>query len=340
MDVGTDKVKDVALAAGLRDDEYMANSTVPSYSIGTSSPSAIRMAGAYSTFATSGQQNEPFSVKEVKYKGNVIYRHQKKSKRAFDPAIADNVSDVLKNVVENGTGRPARLPGRDVAGKTGTTDGNKSAWFVGYTPQVSTAISMFRLDDDENSKNREFLEMFGTGGEKKIHGASFPASIWHDYMAEAMKKKDVVRFPEPQPLGETLYGGGAASPTPTPSPTPSATPPPSRPRRRRPTPPRRHPHRRTPATRSTGSATMPTVAPTRAPMAVRTVGTPPERPRAVTGEALREAPTPVRPRARRTAPTGRTGTGTGLCGAAEANRPISRPAEDRAHEGRPQESRS
>ncbi|MFD9426310.1 MULTISPECIES: transglycosylase domain-containing protein [unclassified Streptomyces] len=221
MDVGTDKVKDVAVAAGLRDDDYMANSTVPSYSIGTSSPSAIRMAGAYATFATSGQQNEPFSVKEVKYKGKAIYRHQKKSKRAFDPAIADNVTDVLKNVVEHGTGTPAQLPGRDVAGKTGTTDGNKSAWFVGYTPQVSTAISMFRLDDDENSKNREFLKMFGTGGEEKIHGASFPASIWHDYMAEAMKKKEVVRFPEPQPLGETLYGGGAASPTPTPSPKPS-----------------------------------------------------------------------------------------------------------------------
>ncbi|MGY3681361.1 membrane peptidoglycan carboxypeptidase [Streptomyces sp. TE33382] len=128
MDVGTDKVKDVAIAAGLRDDDYMANATVPSFSIGTSSPSAIRMAGAYATFATSGQQNEPFSVTEVKKKkGKAIYRHQKKPKRAFDPVIADNVTDVLKNVVENGTGTPAQLPGRDVAGKTGTTDGNKSA---------------------------------------------------------------------------------------------------------------------------------------------------------------------------------------------------------------------
>ena len=65
MDVGTDKVKDVAVAAGLRDDDYMADSTVPSYSIGTSSPSAIRMAGSYATFATSGKQREPFSVSEV-----------------------------------------------------------------------------------------------------------------------------------------------------------------------------------------------------------------------------------------------------------------------------------
>ncbi|MET7792192.1 penicillin-binding transpeptidase domain-containing protein, partial [Streptomyces sp900116325] len=162
MDVGTDKVKDVAVAAGLRDDDYMADSTVPSYSIGTSSPSAIRMAGSYATFATSGKQREPFSVSEVKHKGEVIYKHKTVTKNALESIISDNVTDVLKNVVENGTGTPARIPGRDVAGKTGTTDGNKSAWFVGYTPQISTAVSMFRMDDDETQKNREFLEMYGT----------------------------------------------------------------------------------------------------------------------------------------------------------------------------------
>ncbi|MFI2783939.1 transglycosylase domain-containing protein [Streptomyces sp. ALB3] len=221
MDVGTDKVKDAALAAGLRDDRYMADASVPSFSIGTSSPSAIRMAGSYATFATSGKQREPFSVTEVKHKGDVIFRHETKTEPAFPSIVADNVTDVLKNVVENGTGTPAQIPGRDVAGKTGTTDGNKSAWFVGYTPQLSTAVSMFRMDDDEKVKNREFLEMYGTGGEKSIHGASFPAQIWHDYMTEAVKGTKVVRFPKPEPYGETLFGGGATSPSPTPSPTPS-----------------------------------------------------------------------------------------------------------------------
>ncbi|MET9593403.1 transglycosylase domain-containing protein [Streptomyces sp. NPDC006516] len=221
MDVGTDKVKQAALDAGLRDDQYLADSNYPSFSIGTSSPSAIRMAGAYATFATSGKQREPFSVTEVKHEGTVIYQHKTKTEPAFSSAIADNVTDVLKNVVENGTGTPAQLEGRDVAGKTGTTDGNKSAWFVGYTPQLSTAVSMFRLDDDETKKNREFLEMFGTGGEEKIHGASFPAQIWHDYMAEAVKGTKVETFPKPEPIGDLVYGGGAASPSPTPSPTPS-----------------------------------------------------------------------------------------------------------------------
>ncbi|MFE4211813.1 transglycosylase domain-containing protein [Streptomyces sp. NPDC056844] len=221
MDVGTDKVKQAAIDAGLRDDDYMANAKVPSFSIGTSSPSAIRMAGAYSTFATSGKQREPFSVLQVKHKGEVIYQHKTETKPAFPSVVADNVTDVLKNVVENGTGTPAQLPGRDAAGKTGTTDGNKSAWFVGYTPQISTAVSMFRMDDDETQKNRKFLEMYGTGGEKSIHGASFPAQIWHDYMIGATKGMKVVNFPKPEPYGDTVFGGGAVSPSPTPSPTPS-----------------------------------------------------------------------------------------------------------------------
>ncbi|MFH8690246.1 transglycosylase domain-containing protein [Streptomyces anulatus] len=224
MDVGPDKVKDVAVASGLKDDDFMADATVPSFSIGTSSPSAIRMAGSYATFATSGQQNDTYSVTEVKQGGQVVFQHRKKPKRAFSPDIADNVTDVLKNVVENGTGTPAQLEGREAAGKTGTTDGNRSAWFVGYTPQISTAISMFRLDDDETNKKREFLKMFGTGGEEKIHGASFPASIWHDYMAGAMKGKKAIPFPEPKDLGDVVWGGGAVSPSPTPSPTPTPTP--------------------------------------------------------------------------------------------------------------------
>ncbi|WP_079198959.1 transglycosylase domain-containing protein [Streptomyces sp. CB02115] len=224
MDVGPDKVKDVAVASGLKDDDFMADATVPSFSIGTSSPSAIRMAGSYATFATSGQQNDTYSVTEVKQGGQVVFQHRKKPKRAFSPDIADNVTDVLKNVVENGTGEPARLEGREAAGKTGTTDGNRSAWFVGYTPQISTAISMFRYDDDETNKKREFLKMFGTGGEEKIHGNSFPASIWHDYMTGAMKGKKAISFPEPKDLGDVVWGGGAVSPSPTPSPTPTPTP--------------------------------------------------------------------------------------------------------------------
>lgn len=154
-------------------------------------------------------------------KDGTLYTHKVEEKQAYTAKVADNVTDVLKTVVEKGTGSNAQLPGREVAGKTGTTDGNKSAWFVGYTPQLSTAISMYRYPDDESIKDRTFLEMFGTGGEKKIHGASFPSTIWQDYMSDAVKGMKVEKFPKPEPIGEVI--NDAPSPTPTPSPSPSAS---------------------------------------------------------------------------------------------------------------------
>ncbi|WKX10723.2 transglycosylase domain-containing protein [Streptomyces sp. NL15-2K] len=219
MDVGLDKVKEAAMDAGLKENS-LAGTSFPSFSIGISDPSAIRMAGAYATFAASGKQREPFSVTKVTDKDGPVYTHKVVTKQAFESNVADNVTDVLKTVVEDGTGTAAQLTGRDVAGKTGTTDGNKSAWFVGYTPQLATSISMFRMDDDESKKNREFLEMFGTGGEKKIHGASFPAQIWHDYMEQALKGEPAEDFPPPDPIGEIVND----VPTPTPAPTPSEEP--------------------------------------------------------------------------------------------------------------------
>ncbi|MGC0383760.1 transglycosylase domain-containing protein [Streptomyces sp. SAI-129] len=220
MDVGLDKVKESAVDAGLLEDS-LAGSGYPSFSIGVSDPSAIRMAGAYATFADSGKQREPFSVTKVTNKDGTLYTHKVEEKQAFTAKVADNVTDVLKTVVEKGTGTNAQLPGREVAGKTGTTDGNKSAWFVGYTPQMSTAISMYRYPDDETIKDRTFLEMFGTGGEKKIHGASFPSTIWQDYMSDAVKGMKVEKFPKPEPIGEVI--NDTPSPTPTPSPSPSAS---------------------------------------------------------------------------------------------------------------------
>ncbi|MFD3438966.1 transglycosylase domain-containing protein [Streptomyces sp. NPDC058685] len=199
MDAGIPSVRKAAVDAGLLENS-LNTSDVPSFSLGISSPSAIRMAGAYGTFAAEGEQREPYSVEKVKRMGRVVYAHKDDPERAFSAAVAGSVTDVLKDVVEDeeGTGRNARLPGREVAGKTGTTDGNKSAWFVGYTPQLSTAIDMYRRDDNEKNQNGTFLEMFGTGGQAKIHGASFPSEIWRTYMTEALEGQKVLRFPAPE----------------------------------------------------------------------------------------------------------------------------------------------
>ncbi|MEU5928812.1 transglycosylase domain-containing protein [Streptomyces antimycoticus] len=225
MDVGTDKVRDAALAAGLSKEQLA--SITPTFSLGTSAPSAIRLAGAYATFAASGEQADPYSVERVEDKNGPVYDHKQDAqlKRAFDSNVANNVTDVLENVVEHGTGTSAKI-GRPVAGKTGTTDENKSAWFSGYTPQLSTAIGMWRVNDQ--AKSQKFLSMRGVGGQKTIHGASFPAEIWADYMRGALQGKPVKDFPAATPIGEKVFGEDA-SPSPTqttekPSESPSETP--------------------------------------------------------------------------------------------------------------------
>lgn len=230
MDVGLDKVKEAAVDAGVLESS-LAGADYPSFSLGISKPSAIRMASSYATFAASGEKRDPFSVLKVTDKDGLVFEHEVKTARAFESKVADNVTDVLKTVVEDGTGTNAQLQGREVAGKTGTTDGNKSAWFVGYTPQLSTAISMFRYPDDETIKNRTFLEMYGTGDQESIHGASFPAEIWHDYMEQALKGEKAEKFPTPEPIGQVVNDVPPPTPTPTvteteeeESPTPTPTP--------------------------------------------------------------------------------------------------------------------
>ncbi|MCH6161459.1 transglycosylase domain-containing protein [Streptomyces marispadix] len=221
MDVGVDKVRQAALDSGLNEDS-LARST-PTLSLGTSAPSAIRMANAYGTFASSGMKSEPYSVKRVEGGGRNLYTHQKQVKSAFEARVADNVTNVLETVVQDGTGTTARQLGRPAAGKTGTTDDNKSAWFTGYTPQLSTSIGMWRVND--KAKTQRFQKMYGVGGQDSIHGASFPAEIWTKYMTGALKGTYAKPFPTPDPIGEPVFGVGASpSPTPSPSDTPSQNP--------------------------------------------------------------------------------------------------------------------
>ncbi|MFI1761714.1 transglycosylase domain-containing protein [Streptomyces sp. NPDC020800] len=227
MDVGMTHVRDVAKSAGILPGSMSVNLN-PSFAIGTSTPSAIRMADAYATFAASGKQADPYSVTEVKKDGTDQSGFEKPTvKRAMDPDIANNVTDVLQNVIQNGTGTNAKALGRTAAGKTGTTDANKSAWFVGYTQQLSTSVAMFR----ENPKDHELLSMNGTAGKDSIHGGDIPTLVWTEYMKDALKNANDLGFPEAAKIGEVQDEAGAPSPTPsvtiTPSQKPSNTPSPT-----------------------------------------------------------------------------------------------------------------
>ncbi|MFC8239600.1 transglycosylase domain-containing protein [Streptomyces chartreusis] len=231
IDVGLSNTQKMANKMGISSAFFdKGNIRNVSFSLGTSTPSAIRMADAYGSFAASGEHYEPYSVTKVLKDGEPLEGFEKPEKQiAMDENVANNVTDVLENVVKNGTGKKVADIGFPVAGKTGTTDENKSAWFVGYTRELSTAVTLFRTDPSKG----KLLSMNGTGGVPSIHGGDIPAQVWKDYMAEAMKGIDYEEFPPAEPLGEiieeTPTPSVAPSPTetveesPTPTPTPSET---------------------------------------------------------------------------------------------------------------------
>ncbi|MFF7385685.1 transglycosylase domain-containing protein [Streptomyces griseoluteus] len=229
VDVGMSKVRDMARSTGILEGS-MAKDLNPSFAIGTSTPSAIRMADSYATFAASGRQADPYSVTMVKKDGQEMSGFTKpKPKQVMNSSIANNVTDVLENVIQNGTGKNAKALGRTAAGKTGTTDENKSAWFVGYTQQLSTSVAMFR----ENPKDHRLLSMNGTAGTDSIHGGDIPTSVWTEYMMAALQGKNDPGFPDPIKIGKVHNEVGAPTPTPkpsitaTPTPTESSSPSPS-----------------------------------------------------------------------------------------------------------------
>ena len=219
VDVGMARVREVAKRSGILD-QSMVQELNPSFALGTSTPSAIRMADAYATFAAAGKQASPYSVTSVKFNGQDVEGFDKpRVTRAMPENVANNVTNVLENVIQNGTGKNALSLGRTAAGKTGTTDENKSAWFVGYTKQLSTSIAMFR----EDPKSAKLLSMNGTAGEKSIHGGDVPTLVWTEYMKAALAGKPDLGFPEPETIGKVQDAVGAPSPTPTPSVEPSET---------------------------------------------------------------------------------------------------------------------
>jgi membrane peptidoglycan carboxypeptidase len=181
--------------------------------IGTASVTPVDMANAYSTFAANGRSSTPHFVMSVTTAdGKSLYVYKPAPTQTIDPQVVAGVDYALNHVVTNGTGTAALALGRPAAGKTGTTDNNMSAWFVGYTPQYACAIMMVK------EKNGLPVTLKGTGGMPWVFGASYPAHIWTLAMQGTMAGLPVRDFP--------YYAGGGGGPAPTPTATakPTATP--------------------------------------------------------------------------------------------------------------------
>ncbi len=200
LEVGPEAVVKTAHRLGISSN-LAAN---PSIALGTSEVSVLELAGAYVPFASGGIGVIPYVIDTVKSAdGQVLYQRDGSGPgRVMDPTYAAMMNQMLMETVVSGTGRAASLPGWEAAGKTGTSQNYRDAWFVGYTARYVTAVW---LGNDDSSPT------------KRTSGSNLPVSIWNRYMQAAHKNVPVAELPggsRTAGFGGTDFGppGGALNP--------------------------------------------------------------------------------------------------------------------------------
>ncbi|MFD4656618.1 transglycosylase domain-containing protein [Kitasatospora sp. NPDC058444] len=216
QDTGLQKVRDTAVAMGLPGNTPGLD-PVPSIPLGAATPSVLDMAGVYATLDNGGKQITPWLVQSVDREGENVALPAHKTTQAISEETANQVTSMLQGVVNDpgGTGWRAKALGRPAAGKTGTTDDQKSVWFVGYTPELVTSVALFGQDPGTGAQ----VSLSGVGGIDGAAGGQFPAQIWTSYMKAALKGQPVGDFPTPADGGSS-----GATDLPTAPSTPSGTP--------------------------------------------------------------------------------------------------------------------
>jgi penicillin-binding protein 1A len=181
------------------------------------------MASVYATLAADGAHRTPSVVQRIiDSSGTALYQANPTPTQAVSPQIARTTTQALQAVVQRGTGTAAQLSGRPVAGKTGTTDDLANAWFVGYTPQLATAVWM-------GSPTGQ-VPMHGVGG-VEVFGGTYPARIFHDFMSSGLAGQPAASFTAPDPSqiapGHFLIAQDSPGALTSPPPPPAAPPPPA-----------------------------------------------------------------------------------------------------------------
>lgn len=189
--IGPEKIVDVARLAGITSklDPTLA------LALGASAVSPLEMAEAYATLARGGVHEKPIFVRRlVSRNGKVLMESNVEAKQVFDPEPVAQLVDAMQDVVQKGTGTHAQLFGRPVAGKTGTADGAKDIWFIGFTPDTVTAVWG---GNDENKAIKG----------NQVTGGRIMAGIWQNYMKQYYQTHPtpVLAFAPPQqPLAQEV----------------------------------------------------------------------------------------------------------------------------------------
>jgi membrane peptidoglycan carboxypeptidase len=197
--VGRDKVRRVASDFGIRSDLAAG----PALALGVSEATLLEMTGAYAGILNGGLSVKPYGVLDLRLVGEdtpMISQQSGFGERVISTGAARQLTWMMQQVLVDGTGGRARLPDRDAAGKTGTTQGARDAWFVGFTADYVTGVWM---GNDDNSKL--------TG----VTGGGLPAEIWHEVMVrvdEGVPVRPLPMTPPPAPLMAADRAGPAQNP--------------------------------------------------------------------------------------------------------------------------------
>ncbi|RJQ54683.1 MAG: penicillin-binding protein [Actinobacteria bacterium] len=239
MDVKPKNVVKVAHDMGIRSHLEL----VPAIALGGlgKGVTALDMASAYATLAAQGRHYPPVAITEVRdSRGKLLYRANSKGRQVITRAIASEATRLLETVIRGGTGRGANI-GRPAAGKTGTSQTYRDAWFCGFTPDMAAAVWM-------GYPNRQ-TPMRSVHG-RRVFGGTFPAEIWAKFMRGALDGVPATRFPfksmgfkksdskanEDENSGDRQNGGNDRTPNP-PAPPPEQPKPKPKPKPPSPPPP-------------------------------------------------------------------------------------------------------
>ncbi|HUR17956.1 MAG TPA: transglycosylase domain-containing protein [Acidimicrobiales bacterium] len=175
----------------------------------------LEQAAAFATFAAGGTYARPYAIVSISDRsGREIYRHRSEVSRRYERREVGVLNSALVSVISKGTGKAAAI-GRPMAGKTGTTQNYGDAWFVGFVPQLSTAVWVGHPD--------RIIPMTNVHG-RRVTGGSFPAQIWSEAMKPAVAglRVEPIDVSSPDGLGLERSDGAGAVPA-VPAPEPSTT---------------------------------------------------------------------------------------------------------------------
>ncbi len=221
LKIGPDKVAKTAHRAGIPDGVALHEkdgSTSAAIALGVYPVHIIDQAMGFATFAAGGKRATPYLVAGVDGPGgDSVYTAKKHTKRAISKKVAASVTYALTKVLTNSEGTAhGKTIGRPAAGKTGTTTKNKDAWFVGYTPRLSTAVWI------GNANGKPLTSVPGYRG--GVYGGTLPARVWQQFMRAALSGTTPKKFP---PLPAQQRHASPAPTTQAPAPTTTSVPSPT-----------------------------------------------------------------------------------------------------------------